>query len=821
MKKEVTKKLSKHIPVSHFADELIINKNGNVTAGYRLLLPELYTVTDEENLQIQEMLMGVANILEEGVRLHFQNIYYQDVYHGDVAPGDSIAVRHNKLYFEDKMLLKNYCNLYVTFPYSKLTSAKRDTLYKPMDYFTRSIPEVSMSRLKEMGEQLQQLAHMIEGASNVEILRMSTENLQIEFAKIYNLDFGNDILDSDDIAYNPAAYDGSIGSNLFKVLRLVQDGETLTDFKASALIKGESINEQLSYKPNRNINTSYMFPIGAGLPVPHIVNTIIEICENEKVKKEIKSKIGLYGKVAKIVSSVKARIEDLEDFSDALNDTYNRVSKFHVNVVITDTNADRLTRMEGIVKNAFQNMSGARVAVENKNALFYHYSNLPGNCYALDQMLYTTSARAACYVPAESHYYNDRSGYLFLDPFGNPIQVNLRNPKYTNSANGFIFGKTGWGKSHLIQNMLDNALSIGEDAVIINTKDDYVKFTDINKGQYISADKMGGINPFICQRNNGQYAPLSEDYDMILEMIELIWKGEDDMSQEEKAIVRESLIAYYQVVNEEQSTPNFNGWYESLELFQKEVNTNRAYQSEDGKSFLDFSSLKLTTKEFYKGGPKEHVLNSASEINLINNRLTCFDLGAVTNNQLLFKLYLTYCFTVSTRKIFANAEKGIFTNVIVDECIDSMQGKGGHVIGQYFRKNRSMGASVMISTQDVKYMKALPDLVKDSISSNAQIKVILGDLTKDSKEYLVQNMGFTPNDIKLNENCETDMQKPYREFVLKIGNKTRILRSQVSDYTNAVYTTSKTEVNQIKELFHATGSMQTAIDLFVQEKYEN
>lgn len=821
--KERSRPLSKHIPISEFADNLIINKNGNVTAGFRLFLPELYTVTQEQNGKIQDMIMGLANILDSGVRLHFQNVYYHDRYNAEVQYGDSIAIRHNKLYFEDRLLLRNYCNLYVVFPFHRLTEAKRDTLYRPIDYFIRRVPVIEPARFKDIAEQLNQLKHFIEGASSVGIIRMGDDDLKVEFAKTYNLELENDDLVPDHVGYNPVTFEGKVGSRKFKILRLLQDGETLRDFDESMLIKGESISEELDYLANRSLLTSYLFPIGAGLPIPHVVNTVIEINENEKVKREIAKRISIYERAAKIIGSVRKRVEDLEDFAEGLNDTYNRVCKMHVNVVITDDDPERLTRMEGIVINAFQNMSGARVAVENNNTLFYHYCNLPGNCYSIDQMLFTTTGRAACYVPAESHYYNDRNGYLFVDPFGNPVVINIRNPKYTNSANGFIFGKTGWGKTHLIQNLLDNALSNGEEVVLINTKDDYEKFIEINGGVYISADQMGGINPFICQQSNGKYEPLQEDYDMVLEILELIWKGESIdsiMSTQERAIILESLVRYYEIVNEKKTTPIFNDWYDSLDGFEESIKEDKDYHNQHGDCFVDFSALKITLKEYYKGGPKESVLNGKNEINLIGNRLTCFDLGAVTRNQLLFKLYLTYCFTVATRKIFANSKAGVFTNVVVDECIDSMQGKGGYVIGEYFRKNRSMGASVMISTQDVKYLKSLPTLVQDSISSNAQIKIVLGDLTEDSKEYFMKHMGFTPSDIKLNESCDTDMSKPYREFVLKIGSKSRILRSQVSNYTNVVYTTSKDEVNRLRELFDATESMQTAINIFIKEKYE-
>ena len=94
--------------------QTVINGNGDITVGYRLLLPEVFTLSESEAQYIHERLEALLKMLPAGTVIHQQNFYYTGRYHHAEYSSNALIAENNR-HFNGKEILNSYTNLYVTF----------------------------------------------------------------------------------------------------------------------------------------------------------------------------------------------------------------------------------------------------------------------------------------------------------------------------------------------------------------------------------------------------------------------------------------------------------------------------------------------------------------------------------------------------------------------------------------------------------------------------------------------------------------------------------------------------------------------------------
>ena len=68
------------LPIQTITENAVINGNGDITVGYRLLLPEVFTLSESEAQYIHERLEALLKMLPAGTVIHQQNFYYTGRY---------------------------------------------------------------------------------------------------------------------------------------------------------------------------------------------------------------------------------------------------------------------------------------------------------------------------------------------------------------------------------------------------------------------------------------------------------------------------------------------------------------------------------------------------------------------------------------------------------------------------------------------------------------------------------------------------------------------------------------------------------------------
>ena len=115
---EVTDKsvdLGDVLPIQTITENAIINGNGDITVGYRLFLPEVFTLSESEAQYIHERLEALLKMLPAGTVIHQQNFYYTDRYHNteySTKCPDSGKQPSSEQQGDTEQLYQPVCNVY-------------------------------------------------------------------------------------------------------------------------------------------------------------------------------------------------------------------------------------------------------------------------------------------------------------------------------------------------------------------------------------------------------------------------------------------------------------------------------------------------------------------------------------------------------------------------------------------------------------------------------------------------------------------------------------------------------------------------------------
>lgn len=140
-------------------------------------------------------------------------------------------------------------------------------------------------------------------------------------------------------------------------------------------------------------------------------------------------------------------------------------------------------------------------------------------------------------------YYTDRQGLpVAIDITGKEGTV-----KYTDNANFFCIGPSGSGKSFHMNSVVRQLLEQDTDVVMVDTGDSYEGICNYFHGTYITYSKEHPIsmNPF--KITQAEYAQnFGEKKNFLKSLIFLIFKGSEQPSKIEDAVINQTLVEYYE-----------------------------------------------------------------------------------------------------------------------------------------------------------------------------------------------------------------------------------------------------------------------------------
>ena len=822
------------LPIQTITQNAIINGNGDITVGYRMLLPEVFTLSEKEADYIHERLEALLKMLPAGTVIHQQIFYYTGEYNNQEYSNNALIAENNR-HFDGKEILNSYTNLYLTFTNGKKNgkirkSATNTSLLRRLHYPFKQPYRDYERRMTDMEASLLNFENGLASIQQFEIRKMNSKELNNAVYDYINLSYDTPVEDATEKVVNPMAItrngEMKIGQQYVSMHSLTIEGEHLHELSVPHTGKARSYGGNIEIPDSIKSKCSMIYPVGLGLPFNHIVNVVIEITDPDATVTAIGAEKDALNYITNFYPPAAEKQKEQGLFCEEITKFDYQTAYTSFNVVINDTDKTSLMRKIALVQQGFSFMNQSGCYTENAELCNLFFTNIPGNARANYRGFINTTKQAICYLQKEGMYMSDMKGHIYNDRFGTPVKINLWDYPTLNNKNRIVIGPSGSGKSFWLNNYILQSYELGRDIMIIDIGGSYRSMIALNGGKYFDSteQKKFAFNPFLCDRDkNGKYLYIDtsdaesadDQIKTIVAIISYIWKAREQMMPAETAILRKSIIGFYDHVNNSSVGQSNERIFPDMKAYRKylqEVFRNRMSDFEKQKFEIEELILLL---EPYTDGELSFLLNAKENVDIVHDKLIAFDMEDASKKE-YFPLVAIITLQMIVDKI--KKRQGMMKELIIDEALDFLQDeKFGDFIAYLYRTFRKKEGSITLAAQNILFLKNMPSGIKDSIIINCATKIILDHSEHRQNLPEIQSvLSINDEEIYMIESLQrTDR---WREFFIKMSNDAFIFRNEVSDFAAVAFDSKQATVVRIKQLFKETGSTYTAINLYLEER---
>jgi conjugation system TraG family ATPase len=820
--------LSKIYPIQEVQDNFIVNGNGDLTFCFKIELPEVYTLNHVVYNDIHLKLINNINRLPAGTSIHKQDIYFSKTKNIDWDKDFSFTRKSDLKHLAFRPVLQHESYIYLTYSLNESlgNSYYNNSLLRLSDYIFRKPFKNIENNLNEAFKIKDIFEAGLRSIKEFKVTFLDNkEDIINLLSKSWNLQFNTDVNEN----LNPLSiYENNlkIGGRYVGIVSLVGEPEKIANYNKPKLLDSEILADKVDFNSNVDLNTSFSFPIALGLPINHIVNTIIEVTDNTKISQKLKLQsrglnffLGFGHDIAKFKKA------GIEVYLSSLNEENLQSCFLKQNVVLFNEDVKSLNRDLTNVQIAYSNF-GCNSFIENFQTGNLFVSSYPGNTKANFRSLYSYVNNAVCLLPLESHLKSDRNGINFIDRFGNSIVLDLNNAKKVDNRNKLVFGPSGSGKSFLLNHYVSESIQMNYHVILLDKGGSFKDTFKLYNGHYIDTKNYKDLkfNIFLTKKDSlGNYILSStndEDDDdnndksnFIIALLQKIWKKSALLNDNESAILRKLIYEFYNYINENRAIPSLNLFYRFIDTYQDNILDKKDV------GYVDFQSLKNSITPYVNNGEYAFLLNSESTYDINNYRLVAIDLEGVETNPMLYDIISFMIVELATNKIM-NLPKSTPKMLLVDEAVDFLIGNTGSFVAEQARKIRKKGGELIIATQSVEFLENVDPLVKQSLLNNAGTKILVGlgkeaSALKNAQSFL----SLTENDLEIIKTLDTS--KPnYRESFIKLGSIPYIVRLEVSPESALVYSTTPKDID-LKNSYSKKYDIESSINQIIENRNEN
>jgi conjugation system TraG family ATPase len=813
-------------PIQAIEKKCLVNWNDNLTVGFKVMLPEVYTMSVDEANGLHDRFINLIKLLPGGSVFHKQDFFYIDQHKSNFDSKSIVEIENQKLYHH-RNVLKHYCNIYVTFRISERTKNKRSTLLKAIDSFNKTYTNIE-KKLEEIENYIESFENGLNSISKIKAYRMNDEELGNSLDEYFNLSYAHGKGNYQDSTLPAYGFDKGyfkLGGEYISVISMIDEGKGLNTFKRADTQSGRIFNSGIDYNNEIELKTSMLFPVGLGLPINHILNVIIEVKENNKALMELdfeSRKINFLASMG--FARAKFKQEDIQDFRNTIEKYNYQASSTAVNVILHNDNKEQLNKDAGIVENAFANINQSAVYKENEEVANLFMLSCPGNVenYNDKRIFINTVDQAVSYITKETMYLDDVGGHVWGDRYGNPVVVDMWDNDLLVNRNMIVIGPSGTGKSYWINNYVNQILKKDGHVVLIDIGRSYERNILIHNGKYITADdkEKFRINFFLGEKDKyGNYKYYKSDDDdsedfgninFISTILSYMWKKKDKVSEYEKEIIEDMIRGYYEKVNQDKEIPKLKGFYAFIDKFKKEFNADL-----EQKNTFDFLTFKKVLKK-YAIGDYAYIFDTEENLDVEKDKYVVFELETVKDDENIFPIMVLMIADLIVQKI--EKLRGVQKVFGIDEALNFLKDpKMGPYIAYLYTTIRKKEGQVFIAAQNVEFLEVASKEIQTAIRSNTALYVLLDHSDYKSNYPAIQSIiSLTDHDIEILDSIKNG--KGYREFFLKMGSYSRIYRNEVSQFADKVYTSKEKDVKEIMDEFEKHHNMVLAVNQVLENK---
>lgn len=824
-----TSTLESKFPLLRVENNCIISKFADITAAYRVSLPELFTLTGEEYEALHGAWLKALKVLPDYTVVHKQDFFIEERY---MAPEEgserSFLARSYERHFNERPYLRHTCYLFVTktTPERMRQTSASSVLCRGFIVPREMRDTDAVTRFLEAAEQMERILNdsglvRVERLTEAEIVGTADDAGLL--ARYFALSDERLPVVNEDIRLDPDVM--RIGDKYLS-MHTLSDLDMLpqsvaTDFRYERLSTDRS-----------DCRLSFAAPVGLLLSCNHVYNQVIFLDDHDETLKRLEASARNMNSLAAYSRSNAINREWIEMYLNEAHSQGVRSVRCHCNVMAWAESESELKRIRNDVGSQLALM-GCTPHHDTVDMPVLFWAAIPGNeaDFPAEESFYTFLDQALCLFNEETNYRSSLSpfGIKMSDRLsGIPIHLDISDLPMKRGVitnrNKFILGPSGSGKSYLTNHLVRQYWEQGAHILLVDTGNSYQGLCSLihaktkgRDGVYFTYTEEAPIafNPFYVE--DGVYDV--EKRESLKTLLLTLWKREsEEPTRSEEVALSNAVNLYLSKLRADRSiVPSFDTFYEFVETDYRRLLEQKRVREKD----FDLENFLNVLEPYYKGGEYDYLLNSDKQLDLLDKRFIVFELDNISSNRTLLPvvtLIIMETFISKMRRL-----KGVRKMILIEECWKALTSANMSAYIKYLYKTvRKYFGEAVVVTQEVDDIISSP-IVKESIINNADCKILLDQRKYLSKFDGIQRLlGLTDKERAqiLSINLSNDPKRLYKEVWIGLGGvQSAVYATETSAAEYLCYTTEESEKMQVMELAGKLGGdIEAAIRQLARER---
>ena len=824
-----TSTLESKFPLLRVENNCIISKFADITAAYRVLLPELFTLTGEEYEALHGAWLKALKVLPDYTVVHKQDFFIEERYETlNDGSERSFLARSYERHFNERPYLRHTCYLFVTktTPERMRQTSASSVLCRGFIVPREMRDTDAVTRFLEAAEQMERILNdsglvRVERLTEAEIVGTADDAGLL--ARYFALSDERLPVVNEDIRLDPGVM--RIGDKYLS-MHTLSDLDMLpqsvaTDFRYERLSTDRS-----------DCRLSFAAPVGLLLSCNHVYNQVIFLDDHDETLKRLEASARNMNSLAAYSRSNAINREWIEMYLNEAHSQGVRSVRCHCNVMAWAESESELKRIRNDVGSQLALM-GCTPHHDTVDMPVLFWAAIPGNeaDFPAEESFYTFLDQALCLFNEETNYRSSLSpfGIKMSDRLsGIPIHLDISDLPMKRGVitnrNKFILGPSGSGKSYLTNHLVRQYWEQGAHILLVDTGNSYQGLCSLihaktkgRDGVYFTYTEEAPIafNPFYVE--DGVYDV--EKRESLKTLLLTLWKREsEEPTRSEEVALSNAVNLYLSKLRADRSiVPSFDTFYEFVETDYRRLLEQKRVREKD----FDLENFLNVLEPYYKGGEYDYLLNSDRQLDLLDKRFIVFDLDNISSNRTLLPvvtLIIMETFISKMRRL-----KGVRKMILIEECWKALTSANMSAYIRYlFKTVRKYFGEAVVVTQEVDDIISSP-IVKESIINNADCKILLDQRKYLSKFDGIQRLlGLTDKERAqiLSINLSNDPKRRYKEVWIGLGGvQSAVYATETSAAEYLCYTTEESEKMQVMELAGKLGGdIEAAIRQLARER---
>jgi len=824
-----TSTLESKFPLLRVENNCIISKFADITAAYRVLLPELFTLTGEEYEALHGAWLKALKVLPDYTVVHKQDFFIEERYETlNDGSERSFLARSYERHFNERPYLRHTCYLFVTktTPERMRQTSASSVLCRGFIVPREMRDTDAVTRFLEAAEQMERILNdsglvRVERLTEAEIVGTADDAGLL--ARYFALSDERLPVVNEDIRLDPGVM--RIGDKYLS-MHTLSDLDMLpqsvaTDFRYERLSTDRS-----------DCRLSFAAPVGLLLSCNHVYNQVIFLDDHDETLKRLEASARNMNSLAAYSRSNAINREWIEMYLNEAHSQGLRSVRCHCNVMAWAESESELKRIRNDVGSQLALM-GCTPHHDTVDMPVLFWAAIPGNeaDFPAEESFYTFLDQALCLFNEETNYRSSLSpfGIKMSDRLsGIPLHLDISDLPMKRGVitnrNKFILGPSGSGKSYLTNHLVRQYWEQGAHILLVDTGNSYQGLCSLihaktkgRDGVYFTYTEEAPIafNPFYVE--DGVYDV--EKRESLKTLLLTLWKREsEEPTRSEEVALSNAVNLYLSKLRADRSiVPSFDTFYEFVETDYRRLLEQKRVREKD----FDLENFLNVLEPYYKGGEYDYLLNSDRQLDLLDKRFIVFELDNISSNRTLLPvvtLIIMETFISKMRRL-----KGVRKMILIEECWKALTSANMSAYIRYLYKTvRKYFGEAVVVTQEVDDIISSP-IVKESIINNADCKILLDQRKYLSKFDGIQRLlGLTDKERAqiLSINLSNDPKRRYKEVWIGLGGvQSAVYATETSAAEYLCYTTEESEKMQVMELAGKLGGdIEAAIRQLARER---